>query len=44
MDFYTILDQIMALLRQRRRVTYQALQRQFCLDEAALNDLKAELL
>ncbi len=44
MDFYTILDQIMALLRQRQRVTYQALQRQFCLDEAALNDLKAELL
>jgi len=44
MDFYTILDQIMALLRQRQRVTYQALQRQFGLDEAALNDLKAELL
>src|SRR5215813_1380584 len=44
MDFYTILDQIMALLRQRQRVTYQALQRQFCLDEAVLNDLKAELL
>src|SRR6266571_6522498 len=44
MDFYTILDQILALLRQRQRVTYQALQRQFHLDEAALNDLKAELL
>src|SRR5437764_4521634 len=44
MDFYTILDQIIALLRQRQRVTYQALQRLFHLDEAALNDLKAELL
>jgi len=44
MDFYTILDQILALLRQRQRVTYQALQRQFHLDGTALNDLKAELL
>src|SRR5215468_6773138 len=44
MDFYIILDQIVALLRQRQRVTYQALQRQFCLDEATLNDLKAEIL
>src|SRR5262249_6666921 len=44
MDFYIILDQIVALLRQRQRVTYQALQRQFCLDEGTLNDLKAELL
>jgi len=42
MDFYAILDQILPLLRQR--VTYQALQRQFHLDETALNDLKAELL
>src|SRR5712691_2210524 len=44
MDFYTILDQILALLRQRQRVTYQALQRQFHPDGTALNDLKAELL
>src|SRR5215510_8486203 len=44
MDFYAILDQILALLRQRQRVTYQALQRQFHLDDSALNDLKAELL
>ena len=44
MDFYTILDQILALLRQRQRVTYQALQRQFHLDETAFNDLKVELL
>src|SRR5215472_86456 len=44
MDFYIILDQIVALLRQRQRLTYQALQRQFCLDEGTLHDLKAELL
>ena len=44
MDFYTILDQVVDLLRQRQRVTYRALQRQFQLDDAALQDLKDELL
>src|SRR6266446_146307 len=44
MDFYTILDQVIDLLRQRQRVTYRALQRQFQLDENTLNDLKDELL
>jgi class 3 adenylate cyclase/tetratricopeptide (TPR) repeat protein len=44
MDFYALLDQVMALLRQRQRVTYRALQRQFDLDEATLSDLKDELL
>src|SRR5712691_12449901 len=44
MDFYTILDQVVDLLRQRQRVTYRALQRQFQLDEAALQDLKDEVL
>jgi class 3 adenylate cyclase/tetratricopeptide (TPR) repeat protein len=44
MDFYAVLDQVIALLRQRGRVTYRALQRQFALDEDALNDLKDELL
>ena len=44
MDFYAILDQVIDLLRQRQRVTYWALQRQFDLDEDALNDLKDELL
>jgi hypothetical protein len=43
MDFYAVLDQVVALLRQRRRVTYRALQRQFQLDEAFLEDLKVEL-
>jgi class 3 adenylate cyclase/tetratricopeptide (TPR) repeat protein len=44
MDFYTILDQVIALLRQRQRVTYRALQRQFGIDDTYLEDLKAELI
>jgi class 3 adenylate cyclase/tetratricopeptide (TPR) repeat protein len=44
MDFYAILDQVIDLLRQRRRVTYRALQRQFGFDDAYLEDLKAELI
>jgi len=44
MDFYTILDQVIDLLRQRQRVTYRALQRQFGFDDAYLEDLKAELI
>jgi class 3 adenylate cyclase/tetratricopeptide (TPR) repeat protein len=44
MDFYTILDQVIALLRQRQRVTYRALQRQFGFDDTYLEDLKAELI
>ena len=44
MDFLAVVDQVIALLRQRGRVTYRTLQRQFQLDEAALEDLKAELI
>jgi class 3 adenylate cyclase len=44
MDFYAILNQVVDLLRQRQRVTYRALQRQFKLDDAFLEDLKAELI
>src|SRR5215475_4762380 len=44
MDFYTILDQVVALLRQRQRVTYRALQRQFQMDDAFLEDVKVELI
>ena len=44
MDFYMFLDQVVHLLRQRQRVTYRALQRQWQLEEEILNDLKAELL
>jgi predicted ATPase/class 3 adenylate cyclase len=44
MDFYAILDQVVALLHQRQRVTYRALKRQFALDDEALEDLTTELL
>jgi class 3 adenylate cyclase len=44
MDFYSVLDQIVDLLRRRRRVSYRALQRQFGLDDAYLADLKVELI
>src|SRR5262249_27358312 len=44
MDFYTVLDQVLALLRQRGRVSYRALKRQFDLDDAYLDDLKVEIL
>ena len=43
MDFYAVLDQVLALLRQRGRVSYRALKRQFDLDDAYLDDLKAEI-
>ena len=44
MDFYAMLDQVVALLRQRQRVTYRALKRQFQLDDAVLEDLTVELI
>jgi class 3 adenylate cyclase/tetratricopeptide (TPR) repeat protein len=44
MDFYAVLDQVLALLRQRGRVSYRALKRQFDLDDAYLDDLKMEIL
>jgi len=44
MDFYAILDQVIAVLRQRQRVTYRALKRQFNLDDDYLEDVKAELI
>ncbi len=40
MDFYTVLDQVIELLRSRGRVTYRALKRQFNLDDEFLEDLK----
>src|SRR5215470_15653814 len=43
MDLYEVLDQVVDLVRQRKRITYRLLQRQFALDEATLEDLKAEL-
>jgi len=44
MEFYEILDQILALLQRHERVTYGALKRQFQLDDAYLEDLKAEII
>ncbi|HEX9870494.1 MAG TPA: hypothetical protein VGC99_18260, partial [Candidatus Tectomicrobia bacterium] len=44
MDFYAVLNQVLALLRQRGRVSYRALQRQFALDDAYLADLKEALV
>jgi hypothetical protein len=44
MDFYAVLDQVIALLQQRGRVTYSALKRQFAIDDAYLDDLKDELI
>jgi len=42
--FYEVLDQVVALLQQRGRVTYRALKREFQLDDAFLEDLKDELI
>jgi len=44
MDFYEVLDQVVDLLRRRRRVTYRALKVQFKMDYKALEALKDELL
>jgi len=41
MDFYSVLDQVLALLRQRGRVSYRALKRQFQLDDETLADRTA---
>jgi len=43
-DFVAVVDQVIALLRQRGRVTYRTLQRQFQLDNTAMDDLKDELI
>jgi hypothetical protein len=44
MTFEDILDQALAMLQRRGRVTYGTLQRQFALDADALADLKDALL
>ena len=44
MDFVAVMDQAIALLRQRGRVTYRTLQIQFTLDDEQLTALKDELL
>jgi len=44
MTFEEILDQAIAMLKRRGRLTYGTLKRQFQLDDAALEDLKNELI
>jgi hypothetical protein len=44
MTFEEILDQAIAMLQRRGRLTYGALKRQFQLDDAYLADVKAELI
>ena len=43
-DFVAVVDQVIILLRQRGRVAYRTLKRQFQLDDEALEDLKIELI
>jgi class 3 adenylate cyclase len=43
-DFVAVVDQVVALLRQRGRLTCRALRLQFQLDEAHLEALKEEIL
>src|SRR5215471_7161598 len=44
MTFEEILDQAIAMLQRRGRLTYGALKRQFQLDDAYVDDLKTELI
>jgi phosphoenolpyruvate synthase/pyruvate phosphate dikinase len=44
MTFEEILDQALAMLQRRGRVTYRTLKRQFQLDDEALEDLKTEII
>jgi hypothetical protein len=44
MTFEEILDQAIAMLQRRGRLTYGTLKQQFQLDDAALDDLKDELI
>src|SRR6266705_5858794 len=44
MTFDEVLDQVLEMLQRRGRVSYRALKRQFDLDDAYLEDLKAEII
>ncbi len=44
MTFEEVVDQAIAMLQRRGRVTYRLLKRQFSLDDEALEDLKEELM
>jgi hypothetical protein len=42
-SFIKIVDQVIALLKQRERVSYRVLKREFALDDEAIADVKDEL-
>ena len=44
MTFKEVLAQVIDWLQQDKRITYRALKRQFDLDDAYLEDMKAELI
>src|SRR5215470_19288084 len=44
MDFYEVLERVLALLQRHRRLSYRALKVQFALDDDRLDLLKEELL
>jgi hypothetical protein len=44
MAFVEIVDQVAALLRNRARISYRVLKREFALDDEQLEDLKEELI
>jgi hypothetical protein len=44
MDFYTVVEQVLTLLRSRGRVPYRALKLQLQLDDDAIEALKDELI
>jgi class 3 adenylate cyclase/tetratricopeptide (TPR) repeat protein len=44
MTFYEVLEQVVALLQHHGLMSYRALKRQFQLDDAYIEDLKAELV
>jgi hypothetical protein len=44
MAFIEVVDQVRALLRDRTRISYRVLKREFALDDEQLEDLKAELI
>ena len=43
MDFLEVVEQAREVLRNKGRITYRTLKRQFALDDEALEDLKADL-
>ena len=44
MSFLEIVNQVIALLRTRGRISYRVLKREFALDDEALQDLKDQLI